>query len=337
MARQQFDTLDGLRGIAALAVLVGHVPDRTFLHLLPTRHLAVDFFFVLSGFVLAHAYEQRLRGEMGPVEFMVRRYIRLWPLYLLGTFIGLVSLVGHMPPAPKLLAITSLAIFFVPVLSPRLTLYQQAVFPLNSPAWSLFFELLANVLYGLVARHLTNRRLAAILLVGLILLVGTWARFHELDAGSTIPHFWGGFGRVVWSYFAGVAIYRIWLARPSPRLPAWVLAAALVAMFATPWQLIWPLVGFPALVYLAASAQLDGRTKAAFTWLGTASYGIYVLQVPMVTVLSRWIDMASPWWTLAFAALVVVTAIVLDRVFDRPVRRWLEGRILPRARAAGAT
>ena len=83
--RRVFGTLDGLRGIAALAVVTRHVPDTTFQDLLPGSTLAVDLFFVLSGFVLAHSYTERLRGEMGAIAFMRVRIIRLYPLYILGS------------------------------------------------------------------------------------------------------------------------------------------------------------------------------------------------------------------------------------------------------------
>ena len=85
----RFTGLDGLRGLAALAVFGAHVPDPLLRDALPGCDLAVDLFFALSGFVLAHAYFERLRKGMGVGTFFKRRVIRLYPLYALGTIISL--------------------------------------------------------------------------------------------------------------------------------------------------------------------------------------------------------------------------------------------------------
>jgi peptidoglycan/LPS O-acetylase OafA/YrhL len=83
----QFATLDGLRGVAAIAVTSLHFRFELGKFLLPHSYLAVDFFFVLSGFVLAYAYEDRLSEGMKPIQFLRLRVIRLYPLYLIGTLI----------------------------------------------------------------------------------------------------------------------------------------------------------------------------------------------------------------------------------------------------------
>ncbi len=84
----KFTVLDGLRGVAALCVVQTHTQDLLLGDTLPTAYLAVDLFFLLSGFVLAHAYEERLRQGMTLHRFMLARLVRLYPLYLAGIAIA---------------------------------------------------------------------------------------------------------------------------------------------------------------------------------------------------------------------------------------------------------
>src|SRR5665213_808430 len=188
---RSFVTLDGLRGIAALAVVTRHAPaffSFISIYVLPLdgskvpipvgpfreSYLAVDFFFALSGFVLAHAYGDRLRGGMSATRFMTIRLIRLYPLYFLALLISLPLFLwgfargGIAPTYP--MSNWLFAVLFLPSLASP-----NALFPLNYPAWSLFFELLANAAFGLIGRHLENTLLLSIVMFsGLVLLFSVY-------------------------------------------------------------------------------------------------------------------------------------------------------------------
>src|ERR1700744_3037299 len=92
--KQHFEILDGLRGVAALAVVTFHFMEWVYFdyskNFIGHGFLAVDFFFCLSGFVIGYAYDDRI-GKMGILEFFKSRLIRLHPLVIIGSVIGLLG------------------------------------------------------------------------------------------------------------------------------------------------------------------------------------------------------------------------------------------------------
>lgn len=337
-ARRTFHTLDGLRGVAAIAVAFRHIPDNAVALWTPESYLAVDLFFMLSGFVLAHAYADRLARGMGFVDFAAVRLIRLYPLYLIASLITLAlvlvpALPGHFhPPIPSLRTIV-LAVLFVPTIAPH---EKIGLFPLVGPAWSLFFEFAVNLVFALVATRLDPRRLALIVAGGAALLIVAVAHFGAIDIGWSQDNAWGGFGRVGFGFFAGVAVYRLWQADTLPwlRLPAWAAAAVVVAVFAGATRhpavsdtLIVVLV-MPPLILASARGEPGRWLARPFALLGAASYAIYVLTNPV----DQWLETLLPWTqvnryagfgttgAVALVAAITGLALALDRWVDRPVR-----------------
>lgn len=339
-----FTALDALRGVAALSVVTLHLPILFGGKVLPGAYLAVDFFFVLSGFVLAYAYGRRLERGMTIRAWMKARIIRLYPLYILGTLIGLsvqaISiLVNHqLGRAPGVAISLFCAALFLP--SPVAT---TAVFPFLPAAWSLFFELAANWIYGWVAR-LGVRALATTIFVGLLLLIATDAWFGSLDVGSKLSNFVGGVGRVTFGFFAGVGLYRLWNYRtPAWSFPVWLAAPLLVAIF---WfdpgaarPIYDPLVAclvMPAIVFFTAGYTGPPLLQRLGGYLGIASYPIYVLHQPLGGYLIGSLRRLGP--TLIHSAplpgIIGVTALVvggvlLDRFYDAPIRRKLTAWLSP--------
>jgi peptidoglycan/LPS O-acetylase OafA/YrhL len=337
--RRVFSTLNGLRGLAALAVVTLHVPDHTFRELLPGSPLAVDLFFALSGFVLAHSYTERLRDEMGAMEFMRIRIIRLYPLYILGTALVMAhfALLAGFNYRAWLHVIGSavFAVLFLPTppgISP-----DWHPFPLNFPAWSLFFELVINYVFALLLPRLTNRLLAGVILIGLPMLIATGLYFGDLTPGWSFSNFWGGGGRVVYSFFAGVAAYRIWRngCFEWVKLPAPVALIILVAVFAAEpingralYDLSAAIVVFPILVLAATRKETAGFFIRICEYLGRASYAIYVMQVSVI-VWSKTISKHLLGYQLAYfgvagtiGVLVALTALALflDKYYDQTAR-----------------
>jgi peptidoglycan/LPS O-acetylase OafA/YrhL len=348
-----FHTMNGMRGVAAVAVMIRHA-TLYFGFGLSSSYLAVDLFFVLSGFVLAHAYEARFERGMGVGNFMRARFIRFYPLFALGIAITLVGVVVgwmsgvHLSWTPLSLAwCAAFNLSFLPAyLRPGMP-----VFPLDIPGWSLFFELLVNLLYVLTWRLLSNRVLIALLGVGTVALAASAAIFGDLGGGVDWPNFVVGLVRVLFGFPAGVLIYRLtrnW--RPIRLNALFVIAAMLVLLAIDPkgaraaYDLAAVVVGFPIIVILASLTR-PTRLVGTFTFLGTTSYAVYAIHHPVINLLNgtviklmgRTPEHFAPWLGLAFMAVMLTAAWLLDKYYDEPVRRWLSTTPLFRARTAPAT
>jgi len=281
----QFATLDGLRGVAAIAVVSLHLWKQLGGVLLPHSYLAVDFFFVLSGFVLAHAYERRLLSDMPPAEFLRMRLIRLYPLYCIGALLGIVALAalgGFSWWKPR--AAVSVVFTLAGLPDPR---FKGSLYPFDPPAWSLFYEMIANAAFAVLIFRLTTKRLALIAMACLVIA----AAFHgSLNTGYRWNQIGGGLARVGFGFFAGVLTYRLWQDTVwRPRIPSWCLGALLVSIFAAGQ---WPpqangfdflaVLLFPGIVYLGASQEPSRYLRPACLWLGGISYALYVIHVPLL-------------------------------------------------------
>ena len=220
-----FVTLDGLRGVAALAVVMFHGDPYFVPFAVSQGYLAVDFFFALSGFVLAYAYTQRLRQDMSTLTFFQLRVVRLYPLYILGTAFGLLSLLPHPPDwAFSEFPINLVAaVLFLP--SPGSIIF----FPFNHPLWSLFHELVANLAFAALSRRLSGALLCGIVTISAVLLIEEARWWGTLDSSNGWENWGGGFIRVSFSFFAGILLYRIWQKCPAPvNLPAPILGLVFV-------------------------------------------------------------------------------------------------------------
>jgi peptidoglycan/LPS O-acetylase OafA/YrhL len=344
MTKRVYRTLNGMRGVAALAVAPIHaggmLPD------LGGGFLAVDLFFILSGFVIAHAYERRFEGGMTAGAFMKARLVRLYPLYALGTMIGLFSAAvalklgaGELSPLGLVLAAFS-AVFMVPSIG---TVAESVyLFPLNSPAWSLFYELIANLFYVLAYRWLTNSRLAAIVAVSGIALAAASLTAGHAWTGPLWANAAGGLPRVMFGFPLGVLLYRFHLVsgdRVKHGVIAWAPLCVLPILFCAHgvWlELVIAMTAFPLLIYLAADLEPGPRSARVFTWLGVVSYPLYAVHAPVFEILQRAIRMFGrnpahmrPAGIAALVALVIGGSL-LDRLYDEPVRAWFNRR-----RAAG--
>lgn len=353
--RRVFLTLDGLRGVAAVFVAMRHT---AFFHSLGIHggYMAVDLFFVLSGFVIAHAYERRLAQGMGAGRFLVLRYLRLWPVYLIGACLGLVAALCQAMPGPDNLSpaeVARVAPFAVAMLpAPHI---RPMLYPVDSVAWSLALELIINLVYALAWRWLRDVQvLGALTAVAAGVLVWTVAWFGKLDVGFTWTNAAGGLARVGFSFAAGLLVYRAWRRWPlNLTLTAWAPLALLPALFWRPADsVIYPLVCviavFPALVALSAWTEPGRRSHRLFGWLGAASYPLYAIHRPagelIVLGLSRLIPVSVHWGVLLGAPYMVAAlavCVLVERFYDRPVRKaltvgaeWLMRQAPRRARPA---
>lgn len=348
--KRTYHSLDGLRGIAALAVLLLHfevllaplLPGRVAL--VPNGYLAVDLFFVLSGFVLEHSYGERFRMGLGALAFMKMRYVRLYPLYILGTAIGLVSaVVAWRLGAGELdlfgIGFAALAALFI---LPSPTWWRNGlVFVLNSPGWSLFFELFANMMFVMIWFRLSNRALWVMLLGSGVILTAIVLSVGHADLGSSWTLFAGGFPRVIYSFFAGVLVYRVHFRLADKNIPGWLLLLLVPLLFfvpvATGWRPYFDIVCivlvFPPMILIGTCGEPGPRGAAIFRNLGLISYPLYAVHVPLLELERRalrmlHVDIEGHRIILAVGSALVLTtgSWVLARYYDEPVRRVLNRR-----------
>lgn len=343
VSRRRYDGLDGLRGVAALAVVLFHVGRWINEPWFPHGYLAVDFFFCLSGFVMAHAYEPRLASGMGMAAFAHRRWVRLWPLIALsmalGAMFGVAKAVLNLPGADNLAGVASatiLGLLLVPMFWGAHESYLDRVFPLNGPAWSLFFEVFANLVWASVARWLSTRLLICVAaLSGALLLLGGLKLGH-LDFGAHTATFWLGFPRVFFSFTLGLLIYRLHSSQRSRlKSPIWIAAIPLLLALSAPvhpWQVVFEAVAvaviFP-LIVLASAAQpeAEGAAGAAWRFSGDISYPLYALHAPLWFLLTRALETInvglSPSLGLLFPIIAIGASWVALKMYDEPLRARL--------------
>jgi peptidoglycan/LPS O-acetylase OafA/YrhL len=279
-----------MRGVAAAAIVVLH--GRALFGWSPDAGvLAVDLFFVLSGFVIAHAYEERLKAGMTAIQFARIRIIRFWPLYLLG-FIGGLAIEGTKVAIGYHTSIGAFEVGFAAITGlfflPGWPDIRVTLFPLNPPSWSLFFELLVNIAFAAVHRYLTNRILMIACTVGAGGLILAAVTIGGTGGGFAWHDCWLGFARVGFSFPLGVLLYRT---RPLQALHvSWLIPCAILAalLCASPgkynalYNLFFVMVASPLLVACGASIQPPESMRRICNYLGVLSYAIYIIHDPLM-------------------------------------------------------
>ena len=332
MTRHRFVALDGLRGLAAFVVVLWHTGATRFI---PGGYLAVDLFFVLSGFVLSHSFGRRAENWS---SFMGARLLRLYPLYGAGALFGAATACLFTPLDSRYWETVAANALLLPTPT-SWGVYRP--FPFNAPAWSLFFEILVNAVWFAVLPWLSNRWLG--LIVGLFAAsaLSVIALSGSVDVGESGGWFLPlGAIRAAFSFFAGVACYRIWEARAfNVRAPLPFLAALFILTIAAPLprdiiDVAAVLIIFPTVIYFGASARAEGLIGRACTSAGSASYAVYTLHAPLLVVVAVGMRTCFPLLPHAdyLVAAVFIPGMLLvgtlaDRYFDRPLRTWTSDRI----------
>jgi peptidoglycan/LPS O-acetylase OafA/YrhL len=340
----RFVVLDGLRGVAALVVLSFHLVQQHDLTALPFAGLAVDFFYMLSGFVVAFAYEQRLQnGIMSLTSFAWVRIARLYPLFFLGTAAGIVlALLAATLKSSVTYQELALSGTLALLLLPSYVFPQwETAYPFNMASWSLTFELLVNALYGVIAPNLTSRRLIKLIACSAVVLVWVALMNHGIAGGNDQKNFAYGFGRVMFPFFTGVLLYRF---RFPPRMAPWVgfgIILGLAGLLLAPvheaglTSLLYVLFLFPAIVAAGAAVEVGPRFSRACGLGGELSYPLYILQGPVLRVgeelLKRWHFslIGSCLFGIAEAGIVAAVAYLALRFYDKPLQKYFRVRIRP--------
>ena len=298
----RFIALDALRGVAAFMVMLLHATTpSSYPSPVQSAYLAVDLFFLLSGFVLAHAYGAKLAARFRVWrDFMGQRFLRLWPLYILGSLVGLALHVYSVWKGWRADSTASLInafmtnAAFLPTIPP-LASERYSGFPFNPPAWSLFSEMAVNLAFAYFAKL---RRLAPLVVVTVLsgaFLVVAAVVYEGLWVGPDLGHTYVGLIRATFSFFLGVLIYqqRERLGRLGVSLPLPLALTILVVVCMAPgglgmttavFDLVVVMVLFPALLALSVSAEPRGMTAAISEALGKSSYPLYIIHWPLLAV-----------------------------------------------------
>lgn len=326
MAEHRFSALDGMRGVAALAVAQLHA-GLWFLKDAPLRttHLAVDFFFCLSGFVLAYSYADRLAAKsMARRDFGVRRFIRLYPMIFLSILLFLPNS-DLVAGSAKFAILAVLSLLMIPAGLPM----HHWGFMFNLPVWSLFFEFVASFAFVFMVRW----RLAwwAGLAVACYVIVVLTSYFNSSLDGIGFDgwrKFALGFPRVAYPFASGVIVWIIWQRSKPQNVPPILPLAILVVVLAlprSPWAEPVILALIPTLVMLGACAR-PSRLDRVFNWAGALSYPLYLIHTPLYAALA-WLRIGQGPVQFAGAALLAVVAgFAALRLFDEPVRNVLTNR-----------
>ena len=321
-------------------------------------HIAVDFFFILSGFVISYAYDDRW-NSMNTRQFFKRRLIRLHPMLIMGAIIGTIAFAGvgferwdgTTAPTGWVMTALLLTMFMIPAVPgvPYEVRGNGEMFPLNGPGWSLFFEYIGNILYALFIRRLSTVMLA--LLTVILGAVHAWffiwnvSGYDMIGVGWTIDevNFWGGLVRMLFPFTIGMLLARTFKPRKI-KGAFYICSIALIVMFAVPYiastgdislnslyEFICIAAVFPLLVWIGACGDNgNGHTSRINRLLGDISYPLYIVHYPIMYIFYAWL-IEKQYYTLQdcwpMAALVVVSSILLAylclKLYDEPVRRWL--------------
>lgn len=371
--KPHYELLDGLRGVAALLVIFYHIfegfatsPfDQRFNH----GYMAVDFFFILSGFVIGYAYDDRWKTTLSVKAFVKRRLIRLHPMVIMGAVLGLAAYCiqgctkwdgTHVAPWAVLMAFV-LSLFLLPAIPGTAADVRgnNEMFPLNGPSWSLFFEYIGNILYALFLRKFPTRVLACVVVAagaGLAVFgIGNMSGYGHLGVGWSLTeyNFPGGFLRMLFSYSAGLLMSRVF--RPVKVKGAfWICTVALAVLFSVPrignesnmwlnglYESLCVIAVFPLLLWIGASGKATDRmTSRVCKFLGDISYPVYVVHYPFMYLFYWWlwsgeekIPFSQAWpMALAVIAASILVAWLCLRFFDIPLRRRLSakfGKVVP--------
>jgi peptidoglycan/LPS O-acetylase OafA/YrhL len=360
--KPHYAILDGLRGVAALTVVAFHILEaHSTSHLdmmINHGYLAVDFFFLLSGFVIGYAYDDRW-NKITVGDFFKRRLTRLQPMVVMGMIIGALCfyfqdsvLWLHINEIPVWKVVLTMLVGFTLIpLPPSLDIRGWwEMHPLNGPAWTLFFEYVANFLYGIGARKLPNWALTIVVVISGAALIhlGISNPQGDVIGGWSIEptQFYIGLVRLMYPFFAGLLLSRV--VKLTKINSAFFWCSLLLLIF-----LAMPRIGgsdhkwingiydsltiilvFPLIVYIGASGVVKGKLASKFCkFLGDISYPIYITHYPIIYIYTGWVQdhkyRITDVYPTAVLVFIVCTAIAYLslKFYDEPVRKWLTKKI----------
>ena len=374
-SKPHYEILDALRGVAALLVIWYHIYEGfSFAQItngdgdglitsINHGYLAVDFFFMLSGFVISYAYDDRW-GKMTLGNFFRRRLIRLHPMLIMGAVIGALSFViggremwdGNIVSYAWVGVALLLTCLFIPAIpgTPYDVRGNGEMFPLNGPSWSLFYEYIGNIVYGIFIRRLSTRWLTALCIalgIGMTsYALGNVSGYGSIGVGWTLDsvNVIGGLLRMLFPFTMGMVLARNF--KPVKIKGAfWICSAVLVLLFTVPYieglepvcmnsvyEMACVIIAFPALVWIGASGSMDrGANGKICKFLGDISFPVYIVHYPVMYLFysylieNRLYTLEETWvWVAVVCIGSISLAYLCLKLYDIPLRRYLSLRFI---------
>jgi peptidoglycan/LPS O-acetylase OafA/YrhL len=345
--KDRYIVFDLMRGLAALAVLLYHMgymlgPYAPNMH---KGYLAVDFFFILSGFVIAANYHVSVRPVISWFDFLSARFARLWPLFMLATLLGCVVVTakltrdsGYLDTSGVLLSLSlnslMLPSFFHAYGVDRLFLF-------NGASWSVFFEVFINIVFFAILRKLSLRPLLILtgIFAGFIFYAA--AMYGSLDGGWAIANFYIGAIRVLFGFSAGMVIYLISQKidlQLNTSITLGLITCLCLAFFVKGGWLIDSaivVIVFPLLMIIGSKCSLYENFSRVGSFLGDISYSVYLLQTPFMLItaaatqvlLNRKIADYSPFSGILFIVTLMTLSYLSWRYFEIPSRNYIRKKL----------
>jgi peptidoglycan/LPS O-acetylase OafA/YrhL len=345
--KPHYPILDGLRGTAAILVVIFHLLEAYFPvmanHPMHHGYLAVDFFYLLSGFVVGYAYDDRW-GKMTIKDFLKIRLIRLHPLVILGVAIGAVCFwfdpytnLGHQVGVLKLIGVMLIGFTLLP--SPDIRGWGET-HCLDGPCWSLFQEYIGNLIYALFGRRMSKVVLWVIVIASAIALTRVAVGRGDLATGWGYETFWIAVTRMMFPFFAGLLLFRTGKLIRIPRAYT-ICSLALLFLFLFPtykfngwFEAVCIIIIFPMIVAAGAGGNISGRWAKLCAFSGAISYPIYIVHYPFIYIYTAWVasKKPAPSQVIPVACFLFVFFILLAwaayKFYDEPVRAWLKRKYL---------
>ncbi|MFT3679017.1 MAG: acyltransferase [Ferruginibacter sp.] len=361
--KPHYPILDGLRGVAAIMVVAfhhfeAHAASR-FTQIINHGYMAVDFFFLLSGFVIGYAYDDRW-SKISIGEFFKRRLVRLQPMVVMGMLIGAVCFYFqdgvlwpgiHEVPVWKVIACMLVGFLMLPLPTSMEIRGWTEMYPLNGPGWSLFFEYIANILYAVIVRRFSK------LLLGILVFLSAAALVHYTVTGPTGDVIGGwsldpaqlrvGFTRVMFPFFGGLLLCRMAKLIHVKNAFFWCSLLTIIALSLPRFgdaNSLWKnglyesiaiIFIFPFIVWLGAGGTVQGKFASRICrFFGDISYPIYITHYPIIYIYTAWVannkmplEKALPVTIGSFIGCIVLAYACL-KLYDEPVRKWLKKKFM---------
>ena len=345
--KPHYPILDGLRGTAAILVVIFHLFEAYYpdFSVQPIHHgyLAVDFFFMLSGFVIGYAYDDRW-DKMTTWDFFKARLIRLHPLVILSAVVGAIAywfnpFKSATPHIDLLQLIGVMLITFTLLPTPDVHNLGET-HSLNGPLWSLLQEYIANILYALIGRRMSNRVLTIFVILCAIVLARGIINRGSSSVGWSYAMFHSAVIRVMFPFFAGYLLFRTGKKIKIP-FSYLICSLLLILFFILPYfkynglyESAIIILAFPVIIAMGAGSDIGGKWAKLCKFSGAISYPIYILHYPFIYIFADWIHTKKPApdnIVLVGAGLLlffVLTAYTVLKFYDEPVRIWLKRRFI---------
>ncbi len=347
ITKQHYPILDGLRGVAAVLVVMFHLFEAHFhdfnYHPIHHGYLAVDFFFMLSGYVVGYAYDDRWES-MNIWTFFKIRLIRLHPLVVLASVIGAICFWFDPYTAnPQNISIFKLIgvmlISFTLLPAPDIRGWGET-HPLQGPFWSLFQEYIANIIYGLFGKNMSKVVLSVLVAISAIVLTVVCNQRGDIATGWSYETFWIAVVRMMFPFFGGLLVFRLGYVIKTQA--AFTLCSLLlIFLFMLPYfkynglyEAACIIFAFPIIIIMGVGGKIQGGFAKVCHFLGEISYPIYVTHYAIIYIYTAWVDKLkpSPEQAIPIAigcfVLIVGVGYASLKFYDTPVRKWLKNKVL---------